>query len=176
MIQALAGVLGGTQSIYTNNYDKALVLPSEETVRVTLRTQQTIAEESGAADIVDPLGGRFAIEALTDEMEDGILGYLAEIEELAGCGTVDVPLHLEGARLFGDGECSRNDNKCFTGVLDTDPHTVGQLSGRGPRRSPRTTFGITELRRLGAGPPADCPLERSTRAAGGGYRLRITIV
>ncbi|RKD98230.1 acyl-CoA mutase large subunit family protein [Halopiger aswanensis] len=81
-IQALAGVFGGTQSLHTNSFDEALALPSEEAVRVALRTQQIIAEESGAADIVDPMGGSFAIEKLTNEMEEEIMTYLAEIEEL----------------------------------------------------------------------------------------------
>ncbi len=86
-IQALAGVLGGTQSLHTNSYDEALALPSEDAVRVALRTQQIIAEESGAADIVDPLGGSFAVEALTDEMEAEISGYIDEIREM-GDGSV----------------------------------------------------------------------------------------
>ncbi|MUV91069.1 methylmalonyl-CoA mutase, partial [Halapricum sp. CBA1109] len=64
-LQALAGVLGGTQSLHTNSFDEALALPSERAVRVALRTQQIIAEESGVADIVDPLGGSFAVESLT---------------------------------------------------------------------------------------------------------------
>ncbi|WP_336344945.1 acyl-CoA mutase large subunit family protein [Halalkalicoccus ordinarius] len=86
-IQALAGVLGGTQSLHTNSFDEALALPSEEAVRVALRTQQIIAEESGAADIVDPLGGSFAIEALTDETERRTMEYLEEIREM-GEGSV----------------------------------------------------------------------------------------
>ncbi|MCQ4333697.1 methylmalonyl-CoA mutase family protein [Natronomonas sp. F2-12] len=86
-IQALAGVLGGTQSLHTNSYDEALALPSEEAVRVALRTQQIIAEESGAADIVDPMGGSFAIEKLTNEMEAEITDYLEEIKEM-GDGSV----------------------------------------------------------------------------------------
>jgi len=86
-IQALAGVLGGTQSLHTNSYDEALALPSEEAVRVALRTQQIIAEESGAADIVDPMGGSFAIETLTNEMEDEIMAYIGEIKEM-GDGSV----------------------------------------------------------------------------------------
>ncbi len=81
-IQALAGVLGGTQSLHTNSFDEALALPSEEAVRVALRTQQIIAEESGAADIVDPLGGSFAIEALTDEVEQETMAYIEEIREM----------------------------------------------------------------------------------------------
>jgi len=81
-IQALAGVLGGTQSLHTNSYDEALALPSEEAVRVALRTQQVIAEESGVADTIDPLGGSFAVEALTDEIEAEACEYLDEILEL----------------------------------------------------------------------------------------------
>jgi methylmalonyl-CoA mutase N-terminal domain/subunit len=86
-IQALAGVLGGTQSLHTNSYDEALALPSEEAVRVALRTQQIIAEESGAADIIDPLGGSFAVEALTDEVEAQTMAYIEEIREM-GDGSV----------------------------------------------------------------------------------------
>ena len=83
-IQAMAGVLGGTQSLHTNSYDEALALPSERAVRVALRTQQIIADESGAADIVDPLGGSFAVEALTDEVERRAMEYIEEIREMGG--------------------------------------------------------------------------------------------
>jgi len=86
-IQALAGVLGGTQSLHTNSFDEALALPSERAVRVALRTQQIIAEESGAADIVDPMGGSYAIEALTDQVEGKIMAYIEEIRE-KGNGSV----------------------------------------------------------------------------------------
>jgi len=86
-IQALAGVLGGTQSLHTNSFDEALALPSEKAVRVALRTQQIIAEESGAADIADPLGGSFAVESLTDEVEEKAMAYIEEIEEM-GDGSV----------------------------------------------------------------------------------------
>ncbi|MFB6233367.1 MAG: methylmalonyl-CoA mutase [Haloarculaceae archaeon] len=81
-IQALAAVFGGTQSLHTNSYDEALALPSEEAVRIALRTQQIIAEESGAADIVDPLGGAFAVESLTDEFEEKTMAYIDEIREI----------------------------------------------------------------------------------------------
>jgi methylmalonyl-CoA mutase N-terminal domain/subunit len=81
-IQALAAVLGGTQSLHTNSYDEALALPSEEAVRVALRTQQIIAEESGVADIVDPLGGSFAVESLTDDVEAEAMAYIEEIREM----------------------------------------------------------------------------------------------
>ena len=81
-LQALAGVLGGTQSLHTNSFDEALALPSEQAVRVALRTQQIIAEESGAADIADPLGGSFAVESLTDEVEADAMAYIEEIRAM----------------------------------------------------------------------------------------------
>ncbi|WP_336136796.1 acyl-CoA mutase large subunit family protein [Natronomonas amylolytica] len=86
-VQAMAAVLGGTQSLHTNSYDEALALPSEDAVRVALRTQQILAEESGIADIVDPMGGSFAIEKLTNEMEAEIMAYIEEIKEM-GDGSV----------------------------------------------------------------------------------------
>ena len=86
-VQAMAAVLGGTQSLHTNSFDEALALPSEQAVRVALRTQQILAEESGVGDIVDPLGGSFAVEKLTNEVEAEILEYLEEIKEM-GDGSV----------------------------------------------------------------------------------------
>src|SRR4051812_43579448 len=83
-IEALAGVLGGTQSLHTNSYDEALALPTEEAVRVALRTQQIIAEETGVTNTIDPLGGSYFIESLTDRMEEAAYAYLARIDELGG--------------------------------------------------------------------------------------------
>ncbi|HSJ17067.1 MAG TPA: methylmalonyl-CoA mutase family protein [Solirubrobacterales bacterium] len=83
-IEALAGVLGGTQSLHTNSYDEALALPTEDAVRLALRTQQVIAHESGVPNTVDPLGGSYFVETLTDEMERAAYGYFARIDELGG--------------------------------------------------------------------------------------------
>jgi methylmalonyl-CoA mutase N-terminal domain/subunit len=83
-IEALAGVLGGTQSLHTNSYDEALALPTQEAVRLALRTQQVIAHESGVTNTVDPLGGSYFVETLTDEMEDAAYQYFARIDELGG--------------------------------------------------------------------------------------------
>jgi methylmalonyl-CoA mutase, N-terminal domain len=83
-LEALAAVLGGTQSLHTNSYDEALALPTEEAVRVALRTQQIIATESGVVDTADPLGGSWFVEKLTDEMEVAAYGYFARIDELGG--------------------------------------------------------------------------------------------
>ncbi len=83
-IEALAAVLGGTQSLHTNSFDEALALPTEEAVRVALRTQQVIAFESGAPNTPDPLGGSWFVEKLTDEMEAAAYDYFARIDELGG--------------------------------------------------------------------------------------------
>jgi methylmalonyl-CoA mutase N-terminal domain/subunit len=83
-LQALAAVLGGTQSLHTNSMDEALALPSETAVRVALRTQQIIAHESGAADTVDPLAGAYVIETLTDEIEKRAADYIDKIDRLGG--------------------------------------------------------------------------------------------
>jgi methylmalonyl-CoA mutase N-terminal domain/subunit len=83
-LQALAAVLGGTQSLHTNSRDEALALPTEQSARLALRTQQVIANESGAADTVDPLAGSYYVEALTDEIEARARAYLKEIDEMGG--------------------------------------------------------------------------------------------
>ncbi|MBI2881281.1 MAG: methylmalonyl-CoA mutase family protein [Candidatus Tectomicrobia bacterium] len=83
-LQALAAVLGGTQSLHTNSFDEALALPSEEAVRLALRTQQVIAHESGVADTADPLGGSYAVESLTREIEVRARDYIARIDEMGG--------------------------------------------------------------------------------------------
>jgi methylmalonyl-CoA mutase, N-terminal domain len=83
-IEALAGVLGGTQSLHTNSYDEALALPTEEAVTIALRTQQVIAYETGVASTVDPLGGSYFVEALTDEIEARAYDYFRKIDELGG--------------------------------------------------------------------------------------------
>jgi methylmalonyl-CoA mutase N-terminal domain/subunit len=83
-IEALAGVLGGTQSLHTNSYDEALALPTEEAVQIALRTQQVIAHETGVAATVDPLGGSYFVEALTDRMEERCYEYFAKIDALGG--------------------------------------------------------------------------------------------
>jgi methylmalonyl-CoA mutase N-terminal domain/subunit len=83
-IEALAGVLGGTQSLHTNSYDEALALPTEEAVRIALRTQQIIAHETGVTNTIDPLGGAYFVEALTDELEREAYRYFQTIDDLGG--------------------------------------------------------------------------------------------
>jgi methylmalonyl-CoA mutase N-terminal domain/subunit len=83
-VQALAAVLGGCQSLHTNSMDEALALPTERAVRIALRTQQVLAHESGVSGIADPLGGAFAVERLTDDIEEGARAYVGKIDDLGG--------------------------------------------------------------------------------------------
>jgi methylmalonyl-CoA mutase N-terminal domain/subunit len=83
-LQALAAVLGGTQSLHTNSRDEALGLPTEESARIALRTQQIIANESGAADVIDPFGGSYVVESMTDEIEARAQEYIRKIDEMGG--------------------------------------------------------------------------------------------
>jgi len=83
-LQALAAVLGGCQSLHTNSRDEALALPTEDSVRLALRTQQIIAHESGVADSIDPIGGSYLVESMTDEIERRVWEYIAKVDELGG--------------------------------------------------------------------------------------------
>ena len=83
-IEALAAVLGGTQSLHTNSLDEALALPTEDAVRIALRTQQVIAHETGVVNTVDPLGGSYYVEHLTNELERQAYEYFDRIEQLGG--------------------------------------------------------------------------------------------
>jgi methylmalonyl-CoA mutase N-terminal domain/subunit len=82
--QALAAVLGGTQSLHTNSRDEAYALPSEDSVRIALRTQQLVAYESGVADMIDPLGGSYAVEAFTNDIESKAMEYIEKIDAMGG--------------------------------------------------------------------------------------------
>ena len=83
-LQALAAVLGGCQSLHTNSYDEAICLPTEKAVRIALRTQQIIAEESGVTDTIDPVGGSYYVEWLTDQIEEEAMRYIEKIDEMGG--------------------------------------------------------------------------------------------
>ena len=83
-LQALAAVIGGTQSLHTDSMDETYAIPTEEAVRIALRTQQIIAHESGVANTVDPLGGSYYVEALTKNMEEGAYAYFKKLDEMGG--------------------------------------------------------------------------------------------
>src|SRR5690606_8568532 len=82
--QAMAAVLGGTQSLHTNGYDEALSLPTEAAAKIALRTQQIIAYESGVTETVDPLAGSYFVEALTDDIEAAVQNYIDRIDAMGG--------------------------------------------------------------------------------------------
>ena len=83
-LEGLSAVLGGTQSLHTNSFDEALALPTEDAVRLALRTQQIIAHETGVTSTIDPLGGSYFVEAMTDRMEQAAYDYFRRIDELGG--------------------------------------------------------------------------------------------
>src|SRR4029079_19406315 len=83
-LEALSAVLGGTQSLHTNSFDEALALPTEDAVRIALRTQQVIAHETGVVNTIDPLGGSYFVESLTHKLEEEAYDYFARIEKLGG--------------------------------------------------------------------------------------------
>jgi methylmalonyl-CoA mutase N-terminal domain/subunit len=123
-LQAMAAVLGGTQSLHTNSMDETLALPTEESVTVALRTQQILAEESGVANSIDPLGGSFLVEKLTGEMEEKAMDYIAKIDAMGGMVAAvkrgypqreiaDASFHYQ--RLVDAGEKRIVGVNCYTG-------------------------------------------------------------
>jgi methylmalonyl-CoA mutase N-terminal domain/subunit len=96
-VQALAAVLGGTQSLHTNSRDEALALPTEKSARIALRTQQVLAEESGVANVADPLGGSYYVEALTDRIEREALAELEKIDGMGGATAAIEKGHFQRA-------------------------------------------------------------------------------
>jgi methylmalonyl-CoA mutase N-terminal domain/subunit len=118
-LQALAAVLGGTQSLHTNSFDEALGLPTERAAKLALRTQQVIGFESGVVDTVDPLGGSYFVEALTDEVERLAMGYLAEIERRGGAVAAIESGYLQGeidAAAYADARAVDEASRVLVGV------------------------------------------------------------
>ncbi|MFQ6027858.1 MAG: methylmalonyl-CoA mutase, partial [Dehalococcoidia bacterium] len=115
-IQALAAVLGGTQSLHVNSRDEALGLPTEESAQLSLRTQQIIAHESGVADVVDPLGGSYYIESLTSQLEQAAFEYIHRIDEMGGA----VAAIEQGFQVMEIGEAAYQHQR----EIDTDRRTV----------------------------------------------------
>ena len=162
-LQALAAVLGGTQSLHTNGRDEALSLPTEEAVQIALRTQQIIAHESGVADTVDPLAGSYAIEALTDQIEEKAWEYINAIDEMGGAiaavedGYIQEEIH-EAAYRFQRG--LENETETVVGVnrfttdepiniatLKLDPAIEeGQRAHLAALRAKRDNDKVAELR------------------------------
>jgi methylmalonyl-CoA mutase N-terminal domain/subunit len=145
-IEALAGVLGGTQSLHTNSYDEALALPTEDAVRIALRTQQIIAHETGVANTIDPLGGAYFVEALTDELERQAYRYFQTIDELGGMvaavkqnypqreiadASFDLQNEIDGGRRIVVGvNAYRQDDEVPLDILRIDPDLERKQIGR----------------------------------------------
>ncbi|MHB1537078.1 MAG: acyl-CoA mutase large subunit family protein [Solirubrobacteraceae bacterium] len=145
-IEALAGVLGGTQSLHTNSYDEALALPTQEAVTIALRTQQIIAHETGVANTVDPLGGSYHVEAMTDVMEARCYEYFRKIDELGGMvdavkrsypqrEIADAAFELQqeidaGARVLVGVNRFRHDTDEVVATLSVDPALERKQLGR----------------------------------------------
>lgn len=169
-IQALAAVCGGTQSLHTNSYDEALGLPTEKSATVALRTQQIIAEESGVADVVDPLGGSYHVEALTKRIHDMALEQINKIESLGGSmkaieqGWQQREIHNAAYQHLNDVEAEKRkivgvnhglmDEETETEVLKLDP-SVGD----------EQCFRLAELRKKRDGEAVDACLEAIRVAA-----------
>ena len=169
-IQALAAVCGGTQSLHTNSYDEALGLPTEKSATVALRTQQIIAEESGVADVVDPLGGSYHVEALTKRIHDMALEQINKIESLGGSmkaieqGWQQREIHNAAYQHLNDVEAEKRkivgvnhglmDEETETEVLKLDP-LVGD----------EQCFRLVELRKKRDGEAVDACLEAIRVAA-----------
>ncbi len=134
-IQALAAVCGGTQSLHTNARDEALGLPTEEAARLALRTQQILADESGVADVADPLGGAWAIEALTDEIEARARAYIERIDEMGGALAA-----VEAG--FQEGEIAEAAYRHQRAVEDGSTRVVGVNVQRSAEQSPTRVLEV----------------------------------
>jgi methylmalonyl-CoA mutase N-terminal domain/subunit len=136
-IQAMAAVAGGTQSLHTNAMDEALSLPTEGAVRVALRTQQILAHESGLADVVDPLGGAWVVEAWTDRIEEEARGYLDRIEAMGGAlGAIE--------RGFQQREIHEAAYRTQRAIESGDRVVVGVNRFRADREGPIPSFRVDE--------------------------------
>ena len=169
-IEALAAVLGGTQSLHTNSYDEALALPTEDAVRIALRTQQIIAHETGVTNTVDPLGGSYFVEKLTDEMEAAAYDYFARIDELGGMVAAieaNFPQREISDAAFAHQAALENEERIMVGVnafrVDDDELTEIHRPDPAAERRQRERLAETVARRDGAA--AEASLAALERAA-----------
>ena len=154
-IEALAGVLGGTQSLHTNSYDEALALPTEEAVRVALRTQQVIAHESGVTNTADPLGGAYFVEKLTYEIEAEAYDYFHRIDELGGM--------VEAVKTgFPQREIAE---AAFIYQREVDTQAAHRRRRQRLPQRGRGPDGVAPRRPRGRGPPAHAPRARRSPSA-----------
>ena len=180
-LQALSAVLGGTQSLHTNSMDEAFSLPSEEAVQIALRTQQVIAYESGATNTVDPLGGAFYVEALTDEIEAQALAYIERIDEMGGAVAATEQGYIQK-------EIQESAYAYQKGVEAGDLVVVGLNKFQEEEAPPRNLLrvdptvresqvaGLKALKAERDGMAVSAAIEKIKSAAGGGDNLMVPIM
>ena len=171
-IQALAAVLGGTQSLHANSRDEALALPSEESVQLSLRTQQILAHESGVADVVDPLGGSYYVENLTSALEEKAARYIEQIDDMGGSiaaleRSYQIrEIHDSAYKHQGEVEA---DGRIIVGVnryVTDDPPIAGLLK-MDPEQTRRQIEGVQQVRRERNAQAATAALARLEEVARG---------
>ena len=164
-VQALAAVLGGTQSLHVNSKDEALALPTEDAVQLSLRTQQILAHESGVTDTVDPLAGSYYVESLTDRLEEQASDYIAEIDRLGGAvralesGYQMREIHESAYRFQRRVE---DKDRIVVGVNEyrTDEPPIEKLQTIDPEETRRQVDGVVRVRRERDGASATAALAR----------------
>jgi methylmalonyl-CoA mutase, N-terminal domain len=170
-IQALAAVLGGAQSLHTNSKDEALALPTEESARLALRTQQIVAHESGVTDTIDPLAGSYFVESLTDEIENRVMDYLQRIEAMGGAvKAIEQQFYQKeiAASAYDYQTAIESKEKIVVGVnefqIEEDRQPEILRIDEGFRQ--RQIAGLNEMKRLRNGRDVRETLERMSVAAG----------
>jgi methylmalonyl-CoA mutase N-terminal domain/subunit len=171
-VQALAAVLGGTQSLHVNSKDEALALPTEDAVQLSLRTQQILAHESGVTDTVDPLAGSYYVESLTDRLEEQASDYIAEIDRMGGAvaalegGYQMREIHESAYRFQRRVE---DKDRIVVGVNEyrTDEPPIEKLQTIDPEETRRQVDGVVRVRRERDGASASAALARLGDSARG---------
>ena len=175
-IEALAGVLGGTQSLHTNSFDEALALPTEEAVRIALRTQQVIAHESGVVNTADPLAGSYFVEKLTDELEAAAYEYFARIDELGGMVEAiktGFPQREIADAAFTYQREVDSKQRIVVGVNDyrVDDDELSEIHRPDPGAESKQTSRLAATRAARDGAAVEAALGELKRAAAGGENL-----
>jgi methylmalonyl-CoA mutase N-terminal domain/subunit len=171
-IQALAAVLGGTQSLHVNSRDEALALPTEESVQLSLRTQQVLAHESGVADTVDPLAGSYYVEDLTDRLESEATDYIRRIDEMGGAlGALDRGFQVAEIHesAFRHQRAVESQERIVVGVNRFQGATppIGKLQAIDPEQTRRQLERLATVRRDRDGGAVQASLRRLERVASG---------
>ena len=171
-IQALAAVLGGTQSLHANSKDEALALPTEESVQLSLRTQQVLAHESGVADTVDPLAGSYYVEDLTDRLESEATEYIRRIDEMGGAlGALDRGFQVAEIHesAFRYQRAVESQERIVVGVnrFQAPAPPIGKLQAIDPEQTRRQLERLATVKRDRDGGAAQSSLRRLERVASG---------